>query len=302
MRPVVEVGPAVRFGGSGVPVVAAPRTGADVARVDLRRVPVRPGRGSGPDGRAETAGPVVAEVAPGDDLRRASSMADAVAVRVDITTEASDLAGSGDLDVPVMLHGELPAPAWAPLASALGADRAGGGSGVVVVLAGAGADLAGIGSVRRATGVPVVVDLGESTHLAGPAVAAGADGLWLAATATGAVVSAVRETAAVIAPLVRSGVPDTLPACREAIDGVDATLAVLLERRVELAAAVQRLKPLGGHAGRDHEREASIVRAMGRRAPSLSRPHLLRIMGEVIAAGLDVAEQRQPLDPPVWRM
>jgi chorismate mutase len=292
----------VRFGGPGVPVVAAPRTGADVVRVGLRRASGGRHGASGPAGPADTASPVVAEFAPGDDIALEPSTADAVAVRVDVTTDASDLPGAGTLDVPVMLRGDLPVQAWASLVASLRAHRAASGYLIVVIAAGGGAALGEIESVRRATGAPVVVDLGDSAHLAGPAVAAGADGLWLARAATGPAVPAAREAAALIGPLVRSGVPETLSACRDAIDGVDSALAALLERRVALATAVQRLKPVGGQAGRDREREASIVRAMGRRAPSLSRAHLARIVDAVIAAGLDVAEQRHPLDPPIWRM
>ncbi|GAB2818115.1 hypothetical protein GCM10022221_14970 [Actinocorallia aurea] len=76
---------------------------------------------------------------------------------------------------------------------------------------------------------------------------------------------------------------------RSAIDQVDAELAALLERRAALAASVQRIKPVGGHRGRDLEREAAIVEAMLPLAPSLTREHLARIMNAVIEAGLDAS-------------
>ncbi|MFD0687061.1 chorismate mutase [Actinomadura fibrosa] len=81
----------------------------------------------------------------------------------------------------------------------------------------------------------------------------------------------------------------TLRDARAAIDGLDAALAVLLEHRAAVAAAVQRLKPVGGFAGRNPEREREIVAAMAARAPSLGPDRLARIMNAVIEAGLDAA-------------
>jgi chorismate mutase len=84
-----------------------------------------------------------------------------------------------------------------------------------------------------------------------------------------------------------------LPEIRAAIDQVDAELAVLLERRTALSGAVQRLKPVGGFAGRDPERERKVVEAMAHRAPRLGRRRLARIMNAVIEAGLEVAEEER---------
>ncbi|TDD69723.1 chorismate mutase [Jiangella aurantiaca] len=111
-----------------------------------------------------------------------------------------------------------------------------------------------------------------------------------------------REAAARIAPLVRSAVPDTLAGCRAAIDAVDAALATLLEHRVALAGRVQRLKPVGGHAGRDPQREAAIIAAMAERAPSVPPESLARIVTAIIEAGLDAAERDRSDEPPVWRL
>ncbi|MDL4821556.1 chorismate mutase [Actinomadura sp. OS1-43] len=83
----------------------------------------------------------------------------------------------------------------------------------------------------------------------------------------------------------------TVAEARAAIDGLDAALAVLLEHRAAVAAVVQRLKPVGGFAGRNHDREREIVDAMAEHAPSLGRDHLARIMNAVIEAGLDAAER-----------
>nr|WP_067463492.1 chorismate mutase [Actinomadura macra] len=84
----------------------------------------------------------------------------------------------------------------------------------------------------------------------------------------------------------------TLGDARAAIDGLDAALATLLERRAAVAAVVQRLKPVGGFAGRNPERERQIVEAMAEYAPSLGPERLARIMNAVIEAGLDAADER----------
>lgn len=93
------------------------------------------------------------------------------------------------------------------------------------------------------------------------------------------------------APLLRVPLPSvedlaTVAEARAAIDGLDAALAVLLERRAAVAALVQRLKPVGGFAGRDPDRERAIVDAMAEHAPSLGRDSLAKIMSAVIEAGL----------------
>ncbi len=87
----------------------------------------------------------------------------------------------------------------------------------------------------------------------------------------------------------------TLGAARAAIDQVDAELAVLLERRAALAAAVQRLKPVGGFAGRNPDREREIVEGMAERAPRLGPERLARIMNAVIEAGLEAAAEGEPI-------
>ncbi|MFC5186235.1 chorismate mutase [Actinomadura harenae] len=94
----------------------------------------------------------------------------------------------------------------------------------------------------------------------------------------------------------RIRVPDAsritdLTAARAAIDAIDAALADLLARRTEVAGVVQRLKPVGGFAGRNPERERQIVAAMAERAPALGPDRLARIMNAVIEAGLEVAEE-----------
>ncbi|MFC7107427.1 chorismate mutase [Nonomuraea rubra] len=96
----------------------------------------------------------------------------------------------------------------------------------------------------------------------------------------------------VVGALLRDETPATLPECRQAIDRVDAALATLLERRAELAGIVQRLKPVGGFAGRDLGRERDVVARMAVRAPALGESRLSAIMNAVIEAGLHLAEER----------
>jgi chorismate mutase len=93
-----------------------------------------------------------------------------------------------------------------------------------------------------------------------------------------------------VRPLLASSHPSTLPECRAAIDEVDTALAVLLEYRAALTEQVQRIKPVGGHAGRDFRREEQIVARMAQLAPRLGPEQLRRIVTAIIEASLDVAK------------
>jgi chorismate mutase len=138
---------------------------------------------------------------------------------------------------------------------------------------------------------PVLVDVSAEPGLALPALSAGAGGLMLGEDAEQALVAEVRAKAAMLGPLIGDERPATVADARAAIDRVDAALATLLERRAELAGTVQRLKPVGGFAGRDPERERAIVQAMAVRAPRLGADRLARIMAAVIEAGLEASEE-----------
>jgi chorismate mutase len=139
---------------------------------------------------------------------------------------------------------------------------------------------------------PTLADVSGAPELGVAALSAGAAGLILGEDAGAPLVADVRAKAAMLAPLVRDDPADTVPGARAAIDRVDAALATLLERRAELAGRVQRLKPVGGFAGRDPGREREIVEAMARRAPGLGADRLARIMNAVIEAGLEASEER----------
>ena len=83
--------------------------------------------------------------------------------------------------------------------------------------------------------------------------------------------------------------PSSLRGLRGRIDELDDQLAALLAERAQVTAMVQRVKPVPGHAGRDAEREAEIVRRMARLAPALGEERLRRIMHAVITESLDAA-------------
>ena len=77
---------------------------------------------------------------------------------------------------------------------------------------------------------------------------------------------------------------------------VDCRLARLLAEQATLTAAIQRLKPVAGHAGRDQAREDEIVARMARVAPGLGANRLRRIMQQVIGESLDAAETGPPAE------
>lgn len=306
----VRLGPELVVGGARVPVIAAPRRGADAVHVSLR---THRGGVDAPEEltrlRRDVAAPLLVEPSCVDDLQAIATLADAVVIGAESAGDAPLATAVGRLGLPVVVYRAPDAAVddWLACAKRVRAEGAGS-----IVLADGGSvdghegrtglDLATLAEARRRSGLPVVADVGTSPELAAAAVAAGADAVWLAESARPAAVDRAVEVVALVTPLVREARRATLAQCREAIDAVDATLAALLERRAALAGQVQRLKPVGGHAGRDAQREADIVRAMAVRAPSLGRESLARIMEAVISAGLDLAEREHPTDPPVWRL
>lgn len=296
------------IGGSRLPVLAGPRRGAEVVHVTLRRY-----HGSVPAAdvlrqvRDLSVAPLLVEPFSAADLPAIKEYADGLVVGGPWMQDFRLLTAVGGVGLPVVVHRghHCTTGEWL---SAVEYIRAEGTDDVVLCEAGSrrfgtgrtSLDLALVHEVRERAGLPVVVDVTDTPWLAGAAVAAGADGVWLAESAGTADVDAAREAATVLAPVVRQVSGHSLAACREAIDRVDAVLASLLEYRVTLAAEVQRHKPVGGHAGRDPGREAEIVRAMAPRAPSLTRDQIAHVMDAVITVGLDVAEANA--EPPVWRL
>jgi chorismate mutase len=298
------------FGGARLPVIAGPHRGADVVHLSLRR---RHGVASAEAVleaiRSSTAAPLLVEPFSADDLPAVARYADGVVVGGAWMQDFRLLAAVGRTGLPVVLHRghHCTVDEWLSSVEYLVAE---GNDAVVLCEGGSrrywggrtGLDLALVCEVRDRSGRPVVVDVGDAPWLAGAAVAAGADGVWLAEDAVPADVAAAIDATTTLTPIVRQVDPQSFVACREAIDRVDAALASLLEYRVTLAGAVQRHKPVAGHAGRDRVRETEIVHAMAHRAPSLPRRQLAKIMDAVITAGLDVAERAGAGRAPIWRL
>jgi chorismate mutase len=308
-EPTVAIGSHV-LGAARLPVVAGPGTGADIVHLDLRRLHGRHDADSVlREARSEVAAPLLVEPFSAADLPAVERYADGVMVGAAWMQDFRLLGAVGRLGLPVVVQRGQHATVAEWLSSAEYVLAAGNGQ---VVLCESGSrthldrrrslDLALVREVRERTGAPVVIEVTGSPWLAGAAVAAGADGLLLDEAAPVPDVAAVLDAATTLAPLVRQVGPASLPACREAIDRVDATLASLLEYRAALATEVQRHKPVRGHAGRDQAREAQIVHAMAHRAPLLGKERLALVMDAVISAGLDVAEEQLPPEPPVWRL
>lgn len=244
--------------------------------------------------RAEEAGPVLVEPSSAADLPVIAERADGAVVGAAWMGDLALVRAVARLGLPVLLQRSPTATLeeWLAVAGrcvAEGNDR--------ILLCESGLDLALMRAARARSRHPVLAGLGTGPAPADPAlaaaaIAAGADGLLLAPGSTEQDALSARETIRIVGAVTRMEVPDSLPAAREAIDRLDAALAVLLERRVELAGTIQRLKPVGGFAGRDPGRERRVVAEMARRAPALGEARLAPIMNAVIEAGLHLAEER----------
>jgi chorismate mutase len=309
LRRTVRIGTQV-IGGTRLPVLAGPRQGADVVHVSLRRQHGAASAESELGGiRGRTAAPLLVEPFSADDLPAVARYADGVVVGGAWMQDFRLLAAVGRTGLPVVLHRghHCTVDEWLSSVEYLVAE---GNDAVVLCESGSRRywggrttlDLALVTEVRDRSARPVVVDVGDTPWLAGAAVAAGADGVWLAEDAAPTDVASAIDATTTLTPVVRRVNPRSFAACREAIDRVDAALASLLEYRVALVGAVQQHKQVAGHAGRDRSREAEIVHAMAHRAPSVPRRGLATIMDAVITAGLDAAEAGGAGDPPVWRI
>ncbi|MFB4264236.1 chorismate mutase [Nonomuraea sp. GTA35] len=240
------------------------------------------------------AGVTLAEPATAADLPAIAEHAAAVVVGASWTRDIPLVRAAAGLGLPVVVERRASASMeeWLGLA----AYCAGEGDGRVILCEGGGRpDLALVRAARAASGRPALVDVSADIGLSAAAVAAGADGLIIGtgqAQTPAAGRRVAEEAVTVVGALLRDETPGTLPECRQAIDRVDAALATLLERRAELAGIVQRLKPVGGFAGRDLGRERDVVARMAVRAPALGESRLSAIMNAVIEAGLHLAEER----------
>jgi chorismate mutase len=228
------------------------------------------------------------EPAGAADLPAIAAHAHAVIVGASWTRDIPLVRAAAGLGLPVVVERRPGASLeeWLGLADYCAAE----GDGRVILCEGGRPDLSLVRAARAASGRPVLVDVTSDPGLSAAAVAAGADGLIAGQDGR----ALAEEAVTVVGGLLRPESPATLPECRAAIDRVDAALATLLERRVELAGIVQRIKPVGGFAGRDMDRERALVARMALRAPSLGESGLAPIMNAVIEAGLRLSEQRAP--------
>ncbi|MFI6319164.1 chorismate mutase [Nonomuraea sp. NPDC050556] len=258
--------------GRGGPAVVVGGAGADVRWVSLR----------GPGAPVElSCGAAFVEPSSADDLPAIAERAAGVVVGDWWVRDRALVRAVGGLGLPVIVRRAPGAGVeqWLEIAALVEAE----GSPQVILCTSGDLDLP-VGER------PVLADISGNIRLAAAAVAAGADGVLLAPSDDA---TAAREAVALVGALLRPESPSTLGECRAAIDRVDAALATLLERRAALAGVVQTLKPVGGFAGRDPERERSLVATMARRAPTLGETRLAPIMNAVIEAGLHLAEERR---------
>lgn len=278
------------------------RVGHGPAVVIGGRVSLRPHRGQVDAREALGERATLVEPYSAADLPAIAALADAVVVGATWTRDIPLVRAAAGLGLPVVVERRPSASVeeWVGLAGYCAAE----GNDQVVLCEGGRLDLGVLRAARAASGRPVLADVSRDPGLAAAAVAAGADGLVVAGPAgTGgsgaagraeeaADVRAAEEAVTLVGALLRPESPATLAECREAIDRVDAALATLLERRAALAGVVQRLKPVGGFAGRDLARERALVARMAARAPQLGEERLASVMNAVIEAGLHLAEER----------
>jgi chorismate mutase len=274
-------------------VVAGPRAAADIAWISLRR---HHGKADAAAELARHDGPLIVEPFSAPDLGAIAEFGDAVLVGSAWMQDFQLLRAVARTGLPVVIQ-RGPAATLDEWLSAAEYCVAEGNHDVVLCETGSrthlphpAIDLAMLGAARERSGRPVLVDVSSQPDLAVAALAAGADGLLLSEDATAEEAAEVRDRAAVLGPLVRAEDTATLRSARAAVDRVDAALATLLERRAALAGIIQGLKPVGGFAGRDPERERQVVAAMAARAPRLGHDRLARIMTAVIESGLELAE------------
>jgi len=291
----------VRVGAGAVPVLAGPGSGAAVTVTSLRR---HHGSRAAADElrrlRTHVPGALMVEPFSAADLPAIAAHADGVVVGADWMQDFQLLRAVGRLRLPVLLQrGTYATPdEWLAAAEYCMAE----GNGELMLCEGGSrsntvdhlvVDLRLVRETRARTDRPVVVDVSSDPDLAPAAVAAGADGLLLGEGADPVLAGRVTEQATVLAPLLREEVPQNLADGRTAIDRADAAIATLLEQRAKIAATIQRIKPVGGRAGRDPARERAIVEAMAKRAPRLGPERLAPVVQAVILAGLDAAADEQ---------
>jgi len=151
-------------------------------------------------------------------------------------------------------------------------------------------DLSAIPVLRQRTDLPIIVDPSHAAGtrdwvaaLAMAAVAAGADGLLIEAhpepdaawsDAAQAIdiptLHGIIRSLMVLTGIARTFDATTIPAARGAIDRIDTAIALLIERRAEVTAAVQAVKQKTGTPARDRRREQQIAERVAALAPSIA--------------------------------
>jgi len=234
-------------------------------------------------GAALPAAVTLAEPASAADLPAIAARAQGVIVGGAWTRDIPLVRAAAGLGLPVVVerHPAATLEEWLGVADYCAAE-----AGAQVILC-EHADLGLLSRARTVSGRPVLADVTAHPGLSAAAVAAGADGLIVSPDGR----PEAEEAVTLVGALLRPEAPATLAECRQAIDRVDAALATLLERRAALAGRVQRLKPVGGFAGRDLARERALVARMAERAPALGEARLAPVMNAVIEAGLHLAEE-----------
>ena len=304
---IVAIGTEV-LGGTRLPVLAGPRHGADMVHISLRR---RHGLPGAADELAQvrdlTAGPLLVEPFSADDLPAVVRFGDGIVVRGEWMQDFRLLAAVGRTGLPVVLHrgAHCSIEEWL---SSVEYVRAEGNDAVVLCEGGSRTygggrttlDLALVSEVRDRSARPVLVDVGDTPWLAGGAVAAGADGVWLNEEAEPTDVAAAMEYRCHL----DAGRATGQTAIASRLSRSDRPRRCRVRRAARVPGRTGQRNPAAQTrqrtCRRDRAREAEIVRTMAHRVPSLDRAGLTRIMDAVITAGLDAAETAH--EPVLWRL
>ena len=246
--------------------------------------------------RADWSGPILVEPFSMADLPEIAASADGVVVGAAWMQDFQLVRAVARLGLPVLVQRGPSATLeeWLAIADYCVAE---GNDQVVLCesgsrthLAGVTLDLALMRAAREKSGRPVLADLGGDPALAAAAVAAGTHGLLLSPDATEQEALAAHEAVKIVGAVTRRE-PRLRLAARDASTASTRPWPSSWNAAPS-SPALQRLKPVGGFAGRDMDRERRLVAEMARRAPSLGEARLAPIMNAVIEAGLHLAEER----------
>jgi len=306
-------------------------TGAQALRGCVHKPRTKPGtfQGLGVDGlhlldeaRAATGLPIVAEPLSVEQVGPLSRHVDALQIGARSMQNTPLLRAAGRSGLPVILKRGMAATLdeWLGAAEYILAE---GNDQVILCERGIRTfetatrntlDLSCIPVLRGLTPLPVIVDPSHAAGnrdwvpaLAMAAVAAGADGLLIEAhphpadawsdadqAITPEALAEVVRSVTLMAAITREMVSEDIASGRDAINGVDAALGLLLNRRAELVAAVQHRKAAEDLPVRDHVRERDVVRRVASLAPRLDEENVARVMASVMDACIESAWVAEP--------